>query len=133
MTRTIYIVEDHPGVRETLHEFIETVEGFSVCGSAGSGEEAVEDRAVLEADIVLVDMSLPGMTGTELIRLLLEKAPSLRCLMLSAHSEAYYARQALSAGACGYVAKQGPRELVDAILQVAEDGIYRGREPGGRE
>lgn len=124
----LYIVEDHPVVREALCDLLGSVPGFAVCGAAGSGEAALEDPAVLGADVVLVDMSLPGMNGAAFVSALREKKPALRCLMLSAHGGAGYIRQARSAGACGYVIKNRPAEVVRALRQVIDEGARVGIE-----
>lgn len=124
MADKIYIVEDHPAVREALCAFLERVPGLAVCGLAGSGEEALEDRTTRGADLALIDLSLPGMTGADLVRMLTARTPSLRCLMLSARSEPTAVRTALAAGACGYVVKDDPDELVHAIRWVVNEGTY---------
>ena len=124
MAGKIYIVEDHAIVREMLGMTVERMMGLSVCGTAASAEEALEQFEKAGADLVLVDMSLPGMSGSELIRAVSERWPGLRCLVLSAHAEAWYVEGALQAGARGYVLKGDPSELERAIRRVLGGEMY---------
>ena len=99
----IYIVEDHPFMREMLRDYLACLPDLeaTVCGEANSGEAALEGLADVEADLVLVDVSLSGMSGIEFVEAAQERQTGLCCVMLSGHGEATYARQALAAGARG--------------------------------
>lgn len=118
MATQIYIVEDHTLMRRLTCEAIEKMPGFSVCGTAGSAEEALDAIDGAEVDLVLIDVSLPQMSGLELLEVLLDRWPTLRCLIFSGHKEPTYVRQALSAGARGYLLKGNPYEIRMAIDEV---------------
>ncbi len=115
MTHSIYIVEDHAVMREMLGDMIEYEPGLRLCGTAASAEDALEEVVAVGPDLVLVDLSLPGMSGTELIEALLARRPQLTLLVLSGHSETVYAEQALAAGATGYVLKGDPAAIREGI------------------
>ena len=120
----VYVVEDHMGMRMVLREFIEREAGLAVCGAAETAEEALEALARLEADLALVDVSLPGMSGIDLVEVALERWPHLVFLMYSGHGETGYVKRALAVGARGYVLKGDPYELPEAIRQVMRGERY---------
>jgi DNA-binding NarL/FixJ family response regulator len=124
MSLKIFIVEDHPIMRYTLSKFIQKTLGLKVCGAAATGAEALERLAEVEADLVLIDVLLPGMSGLQLVEQLQERYPELLCLMLSGHGETFYIRQAFSLGARGYILKGDPSELLKAIEAVRSGGTY---------
>lgn len=111
-------------MREALSDLIEKKLGLTVCGSAATGEEAIQQLEHVTAELVLVDVALPGMSGFDLMQLLHEKQPALSCLFLSGHAEMTYIRRALGVGARGYVLKGNPAEIVAAIQEVRRGGIY---------
>ncbi len=118
MPFSIFIVEDHDIMSEMLREYIKDVPGLAVCGAAATGEaalEALEALPAAQADLVLVDVSLPEMSGIDLVRTLHARWPNLPCLMLSGHREAAYVKRAREAGASGYVLKGDPHKLTQAI------------------
>lgn len=122
---SIYIVEDHDVMRQALDNFLSETPDFSVAGTAKTAEDALphllDDAAV---DLVLVDTSLPGMSGIDLVEKLQRQRPTLRCLVLSGHSGDAYVRRALEAGARGYVLKGDPSELMTALQQVLDGDVY---------
>lgn len=120
MKRTVYIVEDHPDMLRTYEYFIGRMEDLEVVGLAESAEEALEDEVINEAELALVDVSLPGMSGIDLVAVLRERRPGLPCLIVSGHSEDVYAESAHEAGARGYVMKGDPFKIVKAIRKVLE-------------
>ena len=135
MATQVYIVEDHPLVRQVVSKVIEKMPGLSVCGAASSGEEALERLKTLKVDVVLIDMSLPQMSGLELLRQLQRRRPELPCLIFSGHEESRYVQAALAAGARGYLVKGRPAEIERAIGEVIAGRRYisealRSREPG---
>ena len=125
MMPRIFIVEDHEVIRASLRMMLEMEEDLQVCGEADSGEEALVAVAGAAPDLVLVDVSLPGMSGIELVEHLVERQPDVRCLMVSGHREKQYAQQALAVGAQGYIVKNSIiSELIDGIRQVLRGDRY---------
>jgi DNA-binding NarL/FixJ family response regulator len=114
----VFIVEDHPFMREMLREFIGNEADLEVCDEAGEGDEALGKIEKSLPDVVLIDVSLPGMSGLELVGLLHGRFPDLPCAMLSGHGERSYVDQALAAGARGYILKDNPDVLPGAIRQI---------------
>ena len=121
----ILIVDDHAIVREGLVRILEgTGRGWQVA-EAASGLQALEWLRRNDAGLAIVDLSMPGLPGLELIRRLKAEFPRLRVLVLSMHAEEQYALRAFQAGAHGYVTKdRAPAELVDAVSKVAGGGAY---------
>lgn len=124
MAHSIYIVEDHPIMRQMIRDLVLSEPDFKVCGLAASGEEALHDLASGEAELVLIDMSLPEMSGIDLVKALRKQRPDLRCMLYSGHGEAIYVERALAAGAHGYVLKGTADELPKAIRHVLSDQVY---------
>ncbi|QOR39154.1 response regulator transcription factor [Billgrantia diversa] len=123
-TARILIVEDHSFMLAMLQEYIEQEEDFEVCGTFGSGEAALESLTENVPDFVIADLSLPGISGLELISSVKERYPSLPCAILSGHSERHYADQAMTAGAQGYLLKGDPDELPVAIRHMLQGQRY---------
>jgi two-component system, NarL family, invasion response regulator UvrY len=121
----ILIVDDHAIVREGLVRILEgTGRGWQVA-EATSGFQALEWLRRHAAALAIVDLSMPGMSGLDLIARLRKEFPRLRVLVLSMHAEEQYALRAFQAGAHGYVTKdRAPAELVDAVAKVACGGAY---------
>jgi DNA-binding NarL/FixJ family response regulator len=121
----IFIVEDHPAFREGLVQIINTEEGLTVCGEAGTSDEALEKISLLEPELALVDITLPGKSGLELIKEIRAKGLKTKLLVVSMHDEALYANRVLRAGGDGYIMKQeDPDELINAIHDVLDGHIY---------
>lgn len=104
--KRIVVVDDHPLFRKGLEQFIRSENGFEVCGEAGNSAEAMDLIRRLKPDLVIVDLSLPGASGIELIKNIRAEFTRLAILVLSMHDESLYALRALRAGAQGYVMKQ---------------------------
>ena len=125
----IYIVEDHPVFREGLVQIISGEKDLSVCGEAGDADHALQAIARLKPDLVLVDITLPGKSGLELIKELRSRNSQVRILVVSMHDEALYADRVLRAGGDGYIMKQeDPEEIVHAIRDVLGGHIYVSEE-----
>lgn len=124
----VFIVEDHPAVRKMLGRLIRRSDGLALCGEAGSAEAALEQIPACGAQLVLVDISLPGMDGIELIRVLHDRYPHLLSLAISGHDEGVYAVPALRAGAHGYVMKGEVLKVGEAIRQVRNGEVYASDE-----
>ena len=121
----ILIVDDHPIVRAGLRRIAEDDRGISVTGEAASGDDALRALHQLIADVVLLDVSMPGPPFTETLRRLREEQPTVRILVLSAHPEDQWAVRALRGGASGYLTKDhSPEQLLDAIRRVHRGGRY---------
>ena len=123
--KRVFLVEDHPVYAEGLVEILKSEPGLAVCGQAGSAEDALRDIPRLTPDLVLVDITLPGMSGLELIKRLRPKYPKIKLLVISMREEQLYAARVLRAGGDGYVMKQqDPEEIIDAIRDVLAGRIY---------
>lgn len=124
MIANIYIVEDHPLMQQTMAEFLNRAPDLHVCGAVSTAQEALAELPTTQTDLVLIDLALPDKSGLELLRSLQHMLPNLRCLMFSSYQDAIYVHQALAAGACGYLFKGEPLELVNAIRQVLNGERY---------
>lgn len=121
----ILLVDDHQIVRDGLAQLIRGEADMTVCGEAASAEEAVGAVTRLKPDLAIVDITLGGVNGIELIKNLKAISPSLSVLVLSMHDESHYAERALRAGASGYVMKREARaRIMEAIRTVLSGGDY---------
>ena len=123
--KRIVIVDDHPLFRKGLEELINSEDGFAVCGEAGNTAEAMEIIRKLNPDLAIVDLSLPGANGIELIKNIRAEFSRLPVLVLSMHDESLYALRALRAGAEGYVMKhEAMANVIHAIHEVFNGHPY---------
>jgi DNA-binding NarL/FixJ family response regulator len=121
----ILIVDDHPIVRSGLRRIAEDDRGITVTGEAPNGDAALAALRNEVADVVLLDVSMPGSPFTETLRRLREEHPTVRILVLSGHPEDQWAVRALRGGAAGYLTKDhSPEQLLDAIRRVHRGGRY---------
>lgn len=121
----VVLADDHAIVRAGLRELLTATGDITVIGEATNGQDTL--AAVREGgfDVLVLDMSMPGRSGIELIKLVKAEQPRLRVLVLSMHSEKQYAVRAVKAGAAGYLTKEtAADELVSAIRRVAGGGAY---------
>ena len=117
---SVLLVDDHNLVRQGFRRILEDEPDMSVVGEAGDGEAAVKLAEKLKPRVVVMDCALPKMTGLVAARQILEKLPDTAVLMLSMHSEETWVRQALDAGARGYLLKSAMElELPVAVRKVA--------------
>jgi DNA-binding NarL/FixJ family response regulator len=121
--KRIVIVDDHPLFRKGLEQLIHSDGSFAVCGEAGSAAEAMDVIRKLDPDLVIVDLSLPGANGIELIKNIRAEFSKLPILVLSMHDESLYALRALRAGAEGYVMKH---EAMTNVVQAIHE-VFNGR------
>jgi DNA-binding NarL/FixJ family response regulator len=127
--KTIFLVDDHPLVREWLTNLINQQPDLSVCGEAEAGPQAVQAILSLKPNIAIIDISLKDSSGIELIKDLKQTLPSTAALVLSMHEESHYAERALRAGARGYIVKrESTRKVIAAIRQVLAGDIYLSEE-----
>jgi DNA-binding NarL/FixJ family response regulator len=117
---TVLLVDDHSLVRRGFRRMLEDELDMEVVGEAGDGEESVKLAKQLHPQVVVMDCALPGMNGLEATRQIIESSPATSVLMLSMHSESTWVRQAIEAGAKGYVLKNAmDLELGPAIRKIA--------------
>lgn len=125
----IYLVDDHPLMRKGIAMTLDLEMDFEVCGQAESAEEAISDIPAKKPDIVVIDISLPGMNGIELIKHLKAQNPELQMLVVSRHDEDMYAERAIKAGARGYLMKMEAGDvIVNAIRRILRGQIYLSEE-----
>ncbi|HEV2328724.1 MAG TPA: response regulator transcription factor [Verrucomicrobiae bacterium] len=125
LTKTkVLLVDDHPTMREGLMRVIEREADMAVCGEAESIQRALEVVEMSKPDIAIVDISLAGQNGIELIKDLKVRHPHLPVLVHSMHDESVYAERSLRAGAKGYISKkEPPQKLLQAIRDVLHGEI----------
>ena len=128
--KRIVIVDDHPLFRKGLEQLINSTEGgFAICGEASDAAEGMSKIRELKPDLAIVDLSLPGANGIELIKNIRAEFQKLPVLILSMHDESLYALRALRAGAQGYVMKQEALEnVIGAIREVLAGRPYLSSE-----
>jgi two-component system invasion response regulator UvrY len=125
----VMLVDDHAVVRMGFRMLLEGSDDIKVLGEADSGEEAVRQFAEIKPDVIVMDISMPGIGGLEAIDRILAKVPDMRILALSAHEDVMHARRVLKAGAVGYLTKRSAaEELMHAIRVVHQGKTYL--EPG---
>lgn len=121
----ILIADDHPVVRKGLREIIEETSDMKVADEASNGQEVLAKVLKKDFDVVLLDISMPGRSGLDILKELKSQWPKLAVLVLSIHPEEQYAVQALKAGAAGYLTKKSaPDELVTALRKVSAGGKF---------
>ena len=127
--KQVFLVEDHPTFREGLAQILNGEPDLAVCGYASTAEEALPAIARLVPDLALVDLSLPGKNGLELIKELRQVNRKTKILVVSMHDEALYASRVLRAGGDGYIMKQEDTEdIIHAIRDVLAGRIHVSEE-----
>lgn len=112
----IFITDDNEAVREALTNLLELQEGMEVVGESGDGQEALAEILTLSPDIVVMDIRMPGLSGTEITKILKKEAPAVKVIALTAEDHEAYSREVLEAGACEVLLKPcSADELVSAI------------------
>jgi DNA-binding NarL/FixJ family response regulator len=130
---TIYIVDDHPLMRKGMAMTLQSELEFDVVGQSETAEEALQEIPKLEPELAVIDISLPGMNGIELIKNLVNILPELKILVVSRHDEELYAERAIRAGAKGYLMKlEAGDTLVTAIRQVLNGNLFLSPEIGNQ-
>ncbi len=121
----ILVADDHAIVRKGLIQIISEVPGMHVVDEASNGIEAMQKLLEKDYDIVLLDISMPGRSGLDILRAIKNKKPKIPVLVLSVHPEEQYAIRAIKAGASGYLTKDSaPDELIAAIKKISKGGKY---------
>lgn len=121
----LVIADDHAIVREGLKRIVGDVADMQIAGEAADGTEVMQRVRELEFDVLVMDLSMPGRSGMELIKLVKAEKPKLRILVLSMHQETQYAVRSIKSGASGYLTKESaPAQLEQAIRKIAGGGAY---------
>lgn len=125
----VMLVDDHAVVREGYRNLLEDNDNIAIVGEAESGEIACKVYTDSQPDVVIMDLTLPGMSGLEAIRRILARDANARILIFSMHEDTVFVEQGLQAGAMGYITKSSSAEvLVEAVTQVAAGRIHIDQE-----
>jgi DNA-binding NarL/FixJ family response regulator len=125
---SVLLVEDHAMVASTLSRVLRERGNLDVAAVATSAESALARLDDLRVDLVLIDVSLPQMSGIELVGAIHQRDPALPCLMLSGHLSTHYVERAMQAGASGYVLKDSIGEILEGIEHVLRGGSFISEE-----
>jgi DNA-binding NarL/FixJ family response regulator len=125
---SILLVEDHVILANSLVAFLNRHDDLHVAAVAHTGADAVAQLPQLAVQLVLVDISLPDISGIDLVGIIVASYPKLPCLMLSGFSERIYVNRALTEGARGYVLKGNPEGLIEAVLSVLAGRIFLSKD-----
>lgn len=121
----IVIADDHAVVREGLKRIISSANDMAVLGEAANGVELLQRVRELDFHVLVLDLSMPGRSGMELIKVVHCEKPRLRILVLSMHEELQYAVRAIKSGASGYLTKESaPAQLIQVLRKVAAGGAF---------
>jgi DNA-binding NarL/FixJ family response regulator len=121
MAVRILLVDDHPIVRQGLKTILEGHAGWDVIGEASDGAEAIKKAGELKPDVIVLDVTMPTMNGLEACRLLRKQVPDLEILFVTQHDSPHMMREAMEAGARGYVVKSdAARDLLEAVEAVSK-------------
>ena len=121
----IVIADDHAIVREGLKRIITSADDMMVVGEAADGSEVMQQVRGADFEVLLLDLSMPGRSGMELIKLVRGEKPRLRILVLSMHQELQYAVRAIKSGASGYLTKESaPLQLLQVLRKIAAGGAF---------
>ncbi|HEV3105479.1 MAG TPA: response regulator transcription factor [Trinickia sp.] len=124
MTKVL-LADDHALVRDGLRHILEGTSGFEIAGEANDGPTTIALVRSTPADVLVLDLSMPGRNGVELVKQIKDELPTLRILVLTMHAEQQYAVRAFKAGASGYLTKESAsKELVSALTKISAGGVY---------
>lgn len=122
---SVMLVDDHAVVRMGFRLLLQEAADIEVVAEAATGEEALKRYAELAPDVVVMDISMPGIGGLEAVNRLLARDPAAKVLVLSAHEDSIHPKRLLKAGALGYLSKRSAAdELIQAIHQVADGSVF---------
>ena len=121
----IVIADDHAIVREGLKRIVTSAEDMAVVGEAADGTQVMQQVRGSDFEVLVLDLSMPGRSGMELIKLVRGEKPKLRILVLSMHEELQYAVRAIKSGASGYLTKErAPLQLIQVLRKIASGGAF---------
>jgi DNA-binding NarL/FixJ family response regulator len=121
----ILVVDDQPYMRKILCDLIEGQDGWAICGEAADGREAVEQARLLRADVIVMDVRMPGLDGFQATNEILLHLPRARILIVSVENLVHFSKTAESSGARGYMAKSSAgRNLIPAVSALLRDETY---------
>lgn len=125
--KTVMLVDDHAVVRSGYRMLLEMLGDFSVIAEVEAGDSALDQYILRQPDVVVMDLNLPGISGMEATRRIMQFDPEAKILIFSIHDESIYIVRAFDAGASGYLCKsRSPAEMVDAVRAVAMGRVYAG-------
>lgn len=124
MPINVYIIEDHPMTGQAVQQFLQKSDEWNITGLVTTGKEALAAPIDTIADLVLLDLSLPDMSGIQLLQELKMRYPTLPCLVFSSYQDASHICHALRAGAKGYTVKDEPMSLIPAMHHVMAGEVY---------
>ena len=124
MKHSVLLADDHALVRAGLAMVVRGIDGFEVAGEAADGREAIELARQLRADVVVLDVTMPGLNGIDAIAPILSDSPATRIVMLSMHASGQYVSAALRAGASAYVLKDSAVEELEQALRAVVEGKF---------
>ncbi|MCU0822099.1 MAG: response regulator transcription factor [Spirochaetes bacterium] len=124
--KKIFLVDDHPVIRQGIRQVVESHEDLAVCGEASNADDAVKEINKLKPDLVIADIMLEGSAnGIDLVKSIRERFPDIYTIVLSMHDESLYAERAIRAGARGYIMKEvAPKNIIEAIRTVLGGELY---------
>jgi len=121
----VIVVDDHAVIRRGVQQILHAFPEWELCGEAGDGQEAIRLAETLRPEIIIMDISMPGLNGLEATRIISDILPDTKILLLTLHSSTELVRTAFRAGARGYVLKSdAEHELVRALNVIAGEGTY---------
>jgi DNA-binding NarL/FixJ family response regulator len=129
----VYLVDDHPAIREAIRDTIESTIDMEICGETSSSDEAFRDIEELQPDVAVVDISLNDAHGLDLVQNVRSQYPEVRTVVFSMYDENVYAERAIRAGAAGYLMKSEPTKNIVEAVRCANDGeVYLSRKMSSR-
>ena len=121
----VLLVDDHPVVRTGYRHLLQSAEGITIVAEANDSVSAYAAFNAVEPDVIVMDISLPGVSGIEVMKRMLAHRPQSRVLIFSMHDEAIFASRAMRAGAAGFLSKSSaPEKLIDAVRAIARGESY---------
>jgi DNA-binding NarL/FixJ family response regulator len=129
----VYLVDDHPAIREAIRDTIENTIDMEICGETSSSDEAFREIEELQPDVAVVDISLNDAHGLDLVQNVRSQYPEVRMIVFSMYDENVYAERAIRAGAAGYLMKSEPtKNIVEAVRSAHEGEVYLSRKMSSR-